>query len=98
MLSLFFFSGRCDNFGYGFMTLSQNVFYQSDRATGWRYAAKQVRMPSVLGLAGLIFLAKVSCLMPHASCIFAATAISLIFSPCVISIVMEIMLKELTQC
>ena len=54
-----FFSGRCDNFGYGFMTLSQNVFYQSDRATGWRYAAKQVRMPSVLGLAGLIFLASV---------------------------------------
>ena len=79
------------------MTLSQNVFYQSDRATGWRYAAKQVRMPSVLGLAGLIFLAKVSCLMPHASVIFAATAISLIFSPCVISIVMEIMLKELTE-
>ena len=93
-----FFSGRCDNFGYGFMTLNQNVFYQSDRATGWRYAAKQVRMPSVLGLAGLIFLAKVSCLMPHASVIFAATAISLIFSPCVISIVMKIMLKELTQC
>lgn len=93
-------SGRCDNFGSGFTTHSQNAFYMPIRSCNWLKVYGKTGSNAKYTWSGHSILFSLNVVF-NAPCIVFSLKLRLIsfFSPFFsLCIVMDIMLKELAQC
>ena len=92
-------SGRCDNFGSGFTTHSQNAFYMPIRSCNWLKVCGKTGSNAKYTWIGHSILFSLNVVFNALCIVFSRNCDKSHFFPFFfMCIVMDIMLKELAQC